>query len=419
MIVTSPLSATSIVASAGNVGFAVLTASFTAVFSSSVNFAGLSTLTLFSGAFGVTWSAVVGTTDLDTSPLGFLSASFCTTFTSASLANGVSNATSHLPFCPTVAVFLVPSGNVTSIVAPATPVPLTFVSSVSTLSTVGVAEAALATTVWAGVSLFTEPSAYWTSTVPSFFTSIVASAGNVGFAVLTASFTAVFSAGVKSAVLSTSVVAGAVNGLSAATVLTTAFLTSGEASLSFSFWTTFTSASLANGASNVTSHLLFAPTVAVFLVPSGNVTSIVAPATPVPVTFVSSVSTLSNVGSADVARCATVLVITSLYPSGYVTVTSPLSPAFTVVPAGNVGFLALNAVSTFVFSSSVNDAVLSTVVTSGCVNVTRVVKPTGFNVVSATLVNVGTIGSVVVERFSLVVPVVKRLVPSAEISLTV
>ena len=130
-------------------------------------------------------------------------------------------------------------------------------------------------------------------------------------------------------------------------------------------------------------------------------------------------STLSNVGSTDVARCATVLVITSLYPSGYVTVTSPLSPAFTVVPAGNVGFLALNAVSTFVFSSSVNDAVLSTVVTSGCVNVTRVVKPTGFNVVSATLVNVGTIGSVVVERFSLVVPVVKRLVPSAEISLTV
>ena len=234
MIVTSPLSATSIIASAGNVGFAVLTASFTAVFSSSVNFAGLSTIVL-AGFAGVIVSAVVGTTVVAASALGFLSASFCTTFTSPSLANGASNATSHLPSCPTVVVFLVPSGNVTSIVAPATPVPLTFVSSVSTLSTVGVAEAALPTTVWAGVSLFTEPSAYLTSTVPSFFTSIVASAGNVGFAVLTASFTAVFSAGVKSAVLSTSVVAGAVNGLSAAIVLTTAFLTSGEASLSFSF----------------------------------------------------------------------------------------------------------------------------------------------------------------------------------------
>ena len=378
----------------------------------------MSTIVL-TGFAGVIVSAVVGTTVVGTSALTFLPASVCVTFTSPSLANGASNATSHLLFAPTVAVFLVPSGNVTSIVAPATPVPLTFVSSVSTLSTVGVAEAALATTVWAGVSLFIEPSTYLTSTLPSFFTSIVASAGNVGFAVLTASFTAVFSAGVNCAGLSTSIGVGAVNGLFAATVLTTAFLVSGEASLSFSFWTTFTSASLANGASNATSHLLFAPTVAVFLVPSGNVTSIVAPATPVPLTFKSSVSTGSTVGAADVARCATVLVITSLYPSGYVTVTSPLSPAFTVVPAGNVGFLALNAVSTFVFSSSVNNAVLSTVVRSGCVNVTRVVNPTGFNVVSSTLVNVGTIGSVVVERFSLVVPVVKRLVPSAEINLTV
>ena len=219
--------------------------------------------------------------------------------------------------------------------------------------------------------------------------------------------------------MSTIVLAGFAGVIVSAVVGTTVVAASALAFLSASFCTTFTSASLANGASNVTSHLLFAPTVAVFLVPSGNVTSIVAPATPVPLTFVSSVSTGSIVGAADVARCATVLVITSLYPSGYVTVTSPLSPAFTVVPAGNVGFLALNAVSTFVFSSSVNNAVLSTVVRSGCVNVTRVVNPTGFNVVSSTLVNVGTIGSVVVERFSLVVPVVKRLVPSAEISLTV
>ena len=159
MIVTSPLSATSIVASAGNVGFAVLTASFTAVFSVGVNFAGLSTAVL-AGFAGVIVSAVVGTTVVAASALAFFPASFCTTLTSASLANGASNATSHLLFAPTVVVFLVPSGNVTSIVAPATPVPLTFVSSVSTLSTVGVAEAALATTVWAGVSLFTEPSAY-------------------------------------------------------------------------------------------------------------------------------------------------------------------------------------------------------------------------------------------------------------------
>ena len=114
---------------------------------------------MFSGAFGVTWSAVVGTTVVAASALGFLSASFCTTFTSPSLANGASNATSHLPFCPTVAVFLVPSGNVTSIVAPATPVPLTFVSSVSTLSTVGAVDVALSSTTSAPGIVSTDLSA--------------------------------------------------------------------------------------------------------------------------------------------------------------------------------------------------------------------------------------------------------------------
>ena len=119
----------------------------------------MSTLTLFSGAFGVTWSAVVGTTVVAASPLGFLSASFCTTLTSASFVNGASNATSHLPFCPTVVVFLVPSGNVTSIVAPATPVPPTFVSSVSTLSTVGAVDVALSSTTSAPGIVSTDLSA--------------------------------------------------------------------------------------------------------------------------------------------------------------------------------------------------------------------------------------------------------------------
>ena len=159
MIVTSPLSATSTFVFAGKSGFAFLTSSATFAFSSSVNFAGLSTLTLFSGAFGVTWSAVVGTTVVGTSALTFLPASVCVTFTSPSLANGASNATSHLPSCPTVAVFLVPSGNVTSIVAPATPVPLTFVSSVSTLSTVGAPDVSLPSTVLAAGIVSTDLSA--------------------------------------------------------------------------------------------------------------------------------------------------------------------------------------------------------------------------------------------------------------------
>ena len=63
------------------------------------------------------------------------------------MANGAPNSTSHLPSGFTVVVFLVPSGNVTSIVEPATPVPLTFVSPVSTLFTVGAADVSLSTTV--------------------------------------------------------------------------------------------------------------------------------------------------------------------------------------------------------------------------------------------------------------------------------
>mgnify|MGYP003085594276 CR=1 FL=1 len=153
--------------------------------------------------FGVVTSAIVGTTDLDTSPLGFLSASFCTTFTSASFVNGASNATSHLPSCPTVVVFLVPSGNVTSIVAPATPVPLTFVSSVSTLSTVGAPDVSLSTATSAPGSVSTDSSGYVIVTSPLSATSTFVFAGKSGFAFLTSSATFAFSSSVNFAGSST------------------------------------------------------------------------------------------------------------------------------------------------------------------------------------------------------------------------
>ena len=72
---TSPLFATVTVVPVGNVGFDVFTAVSTAVFSAGVNCAGLSTIVL-TGLFGVNVSAVVGTTVVVASPLGFLSASF-------------------------------------------------------------------------------------------------------------------------------------------------------------------------------------------------------------------------------------------------------------------------------------------------------------------------------------------------------
>ena len=132
---TSPLSATSIVVPAGSVGFAFSTSAFTFAFSSVVNWARLSTF-VFAGSINVVLSAIVSTTVVVASALTFLSSSFCVAFTTASFANlGVG--TSHLPSEFTVVVFLVPSGNVTSIVAPFIPVPVIFSSSVSTVSITG------------------------------------------------------------------------------------------------------------------------------------------------------------------------------------------------------------------------------------------------------------------------------------------
>ena len=133
---TSPLSATSIVVPAGSVGFAFSTSAFTFAFSSVVNLARLSTF-VFAGSTNVVLSAIVSTTVVVASALTFLSSSFCVAFTTASFANGVSSDTSHLPSEFTVVVFLVPSGNVTSIVAPFIPVPVIFSSSVSTVSITG------------------------------------------------------------------------------------------------------------------------------------------------------------------------------------------------------------------------------------------------------------------------------------------
>ena len=132
---TSPLSATSIVVPAGSVGFAFSTSAFTFAFSSVVNWARLSTF-VFAGSTNVVLSAIVSTTVVVASALTFLSSSFCVAFTTASFANlGVG--TSHLPSEFTVVVFLVPSGNVTSIVAPFIPVPVIFSSSVSTVLITG------------------------------------------------------------------------------------------------------------------------------------------------------------------------------------------------------------------------------------------------------------------------------------------
>ena len=121
-----------------------------------------------------------------------MSSSFCVAFTTASFANlGVG--TSHLPSESTVVVFLVPSGNVTSIVAPTTPVPVTFSSSVSTLSITGVAEVSLSTTVFSAGILASDLSENVTFTSPLSATSIVVPAGSVGFAFSTSAFTFAFS----------------------------------------------------------------------------------------------------------------------------------------------------------------------------------------------------------------------------------
>ena len=348
-----------------------------------------------------------------------MSVSSCVTFTSPSFASGLSKSTSHLPSGFTVVVFVSPFGNVTTILDPATPVPVTFRSSVSTLSTVGFADVSLSDTVLVPGIVSFDLSGYVIVTSPLFPTVTVVPAGNVGFASFTAFSTFPFSSSVSCAGLSTFVTAGLFGVVASAVVGTTVVGAIGLTFLSVSSCVTFTSPSFASGLSSGTSQLPSVFTVVVFLVPFGNVTSIVEPTTPIPFTFRSSVSTLSTVGTADVARCTTVSVITWLYPSGNVTVTSPLSPALTIVPTGNVVFTVLTAVSTAVFSVSVSNAVLSTVVTAGCVNVIRVVNPTGLNVVSATLVNVGTTNSVDDERFSFPTPVVKRLFESFEINLIV
>ena len=208
MIVTSPLLSTVTVVPAGRLGLAFLTSSTTLSFSSCVSCAGLSTF-VTAGLFGVVASAVVGTTVVGAIGLTFLSVSSCVTFTTPSFASGLSKSTSHLPSGFTVVVFLVvPSGRVTSILDPATPVPVTFRSSVSTLSTVGFADVSLSSTVATPGIVSVEVSGYVIVTSPLLSTVTVVPAGRLGLAFLTSSTTLSFSSCVSCAGLSTFVTAG-------------------------------------------------------------------------------------------------------------------------------------------------------------------------------------------------------------------
>ena len=146
VIVTSPLSPTVTVVPAGRLGLAFLTSSTTLSFSSCVSCAGLSTF-VTAGLFGVVLSAI-DITVVGTSALTFLPGASCVTLTILPFSSGLSKSTSHLPSGFTVVVFLVvPSGKVTSILDPATPVPVIFVSSVPTLFTIGAGVVPFFTTV--------------------------------------------------------------------------------------------------------------------------------------------------------------------------------------------------------------------------------------------------------------------------------
>ena len=305
------------------------------------------------GLFGVVASAVVGTTVVGAIGLTFLSVSSCVTFTSPSFASGLSKSTSHLPSGFTVVVFVSPFGNVTTILDPATPVPVTFRSSVSTLSTVGTADVALSTTVSAPGIVSFDLSGYVIVTSPLLSTVTVVPAGNVGFASFTAFSTFPFSSCVSCAGLSTFVTAGLFGVVASAVVGTTVVGTSSLTFLSVSSCVTFTSPSFASGLSSVISQLPSVFTVVVFLVvPSGNVTSILDPATPVPVTFRSSVSTLSTVGFADgsFSFVTSLPRNSNLKPSGYVIVVSPFFSTVIVVFPTNVGLTF--SISAFILSFS-------------------------------------------------------------------
>ena len=141
-----------------------------------------------------------------------MSVSSCVTFTTPSFASGLSRSTSHVPSGFTVVVFVSPFGNVTTILDPATPVPVILVSSVSTLSTVGFADVSFSATVLVPGIVSIDFSGDWfgyiISTSPLACTSILVPAGNVGFASLTAFSTLSFSACVSWAGLSTFVIVG-------------------------------------------------------------------------------------------------------------------------------------------------------------------------------------------------------------------
>ena len=319
------------------------------------------------GLFGVVASAVVGTTVAGAIGLTFLSVSSCVTFTSPSFASGLSKSTSHVPSGFTVVVFVSPFGNVTTILDPATPVPVTFRSSVSTLSTVGFADVSFSATVLVPGIVSFDLSGYVIVTSPLSSTVTVVPAGRLGLAFLTSSTTLSFSSCVSWAGLSTFVTAGLFGVVASAVVGTTVVGAIGLTFLSVSSCVTFTSPSFASGLSRSTSHLPSGFTVVVFVSPFGNVTTILDPATPVPVILVSSVSTLSTVGFTDVSFSATVSVagITPIWSSGYLISTRPSSFTVTVVSAGNVGFASFTAFSTFPFSSSVSWVGLSTFVIVG------------------------------------------------------
>ena len=155
MIVKSPLSATTTVVPAGKPGLAFPTSSFTLSFSSSVSCSGFSTI-VNSGPFGTISSAIVATTLVCISELNFLSGSPCDTFINSPIARepkGIS--ISHFPsgFTNVLTTTLsdAPStmlcGKVTIISDPGTPVPVIFLSSESTLSTVGSADISFSTIV--------------------------------------------------------------------------------------------------------------------------------------------------------------------------------------------------------------------------------------------------------------------------------
>ncbi len=330
--VTVPSLPTSTFASAGNFGFASLTAFSTAFFSSSVNLDGSFTSTGFSGAFNAALTVSSGFNF----PSSLPSLSFTVTVPSLPTSTVAPSGKFGFAFltASSTAFF---SGSVR------------LDGSATLTGSAGATTAASSAflTVLSGVNFPSSlPSLSFTVTVPSLPTSTVAPSGKFGFAFLTASSTAFFSGSVRldgSATLTGS--AGATTAASSAflTVLSGVNFPSSLPSLSFTVTVPSLPTSTVAPSGKFGFAFLTASSTAFF---SGSVR------------LDGSATLTGSAGATTAASSAFLTVLSgvnfpSSLPSLSFTVTVPSLPTSTVAPSGKFGFAFLTASSTAFFSGSV------------------------------------------------------------------